>query len=778
MKTWLEQPEIELSSAFQEAIGGHPLVAQTLARRGLGSKRSDIQAARAFLDPDQYRPASPGELPGMDATVDRLEQALQRGEVILVWGDFDVDGQTATTLLVEALTRLGGKVSYHIPVRARETHGISLPVLEQILNGPEPASLLLTCDTGISAYPAVDWAQRRGVDVLITDHHELPAVLPPVFAIVNPKLLPTGHPLSSLPGVGVAYKLVEGLFEATGLRGQNERYLDLVALGIVADLAELGGEARYLLQRGLADLRRTTRIGIQALLERAEIDPEWLTEEHIAFELAPRLNAVGRLGDAQLAVELLMTEDLGNARLLALQVEGLNNERKLLTNQVFRATIAQLEAQPELLNEPVIVLSHPAWPAGVLGIVAARLVERYRKPAILIATPTGETGRGSARSVTGINIAAAIAEQAEMLAGFGGHSMAAGLSIDPASILEFRRVLGLSIARLSVVPDSTLAIDGNLPLSQFSIELASDFERLAPFGVGNPPLVMADHKLRLLKSTPVGRGEEHLLVTVEDELGNSQRIIWWQGNGLPIPEGVLDLAYTARASNFRGERAVQFEWVDWRPSEMAIEVPKPKTKFVVIDYRTEPHHLQILIGLLSQGSLQIWAEGEAVQKLAGQGIAGCTRQELLPEIPLAIWSAPPGPDELREVFEFVRPPRLVLFAVDPQADTLQGFFARLSGLVKYAIQRQGGQLHLDKLAAAMAHRRLTTRRGIDWLVGMGHITIVHEQEEMLWLVIGGQADPKVLQSALEEVTELLDEARAYRAFFTRMNTDALDYLKK
>jgi single-stranded-DNA-specific exonuclease len=774
MRTWVDLPEIQISTAFQEAIGGNPLVAQTLARRGI----DNIQVARGFLDPMHYVPASPGVLPGMDAALDRLGLALERREVILVWGDFDVDGQTATTLLVDGLTRLGGKVSYHIPVRESETHGISLPVLKQILEGPESPSLLLTCDTGISACPAVEWAQQRGVDVLITDHHELPAHLPPAFTIVNPKLLPTGHPLSSLPGVGVSYKLIEGLYSIIGQGGETESYLDLVALGIVADLAELSGDARYLLQLGLANLCKAPRIGVQALLERAEIDPKWLTEEHIAFELAPRLNAIGRLSDASLAVELLMTEDASKARLLALQVEGLNNERKFLTNQVFRAAIAQLETQPELLHEPVIVLSHPAWPAGVLGIVAARLVERYRKPAVLITTPSGETGRGSARSVAGINITAAIAEQAEMLVGFGGHSMAAGLSIDPSRVLEFRRALGSSIARQGIIPDASLGIDGHLPLAHFSIELALDMERLAPFGAGNPPLVLTAHRLQMVNATPVGRSDDHMLVTVKDELGNSHRIIWWQGNGWPKPEGFFDLAYTARASNFRGERVVQFEWIEWRPSEAAIELTLVADKIEIIDCRVEAHPFVKLKDLLKEYSLQVWAEGDAIQKLAGQGIIGYARQELMTGEPLLIWTTPPGPNELKQVLEYVKPPRLVLFAVDPQIDELERFTSRLSGLIKFVIQRQEGQIDLEKLAAGLAHRRTTARRGIDWLVGSGHIRILEEQEKYIRLDLNGQADTKIRESALEDLMRLLAEARAYRAYYTRMNTGSLEYQEK
>jgi single-stranded-DNA-specific exonuclease len=309
-------------------------------------------------------------------------------------------------------------------VRARESHGINLPVLEQLIN--QGVELLLTCDTGISAHEALDYAQSRAVPVLVTDHHDLPPSLPNALALVNPKRLPEDHPLATLPGVGVAYKLAEELYRRAGRPEASAALLDLVALGIVADLALLSGETRYLLQCGLQALRQTRRLGLQAMLELAEIAPQNLAEEHISFVLGPRLNALGRLADANRAIELLTTQDMGRARILALELEGLNAERKLLTDQVFQAAQAQIEADRSLLDEAALVLAHPAWPGGVVGIVASRLVEYYHRPVVLLSAPPGQLARGSARSVEGINITAAIAANQRLLNGFGGHPMAAG----------------------------------------------------------------------------------------------------------------------------------------------------------------------------------------------------------------------------------------------------------------------------------------------------------------------------------------------------------------
>ncbi len=521
MRTWSEPPEVSAPPSLAAAVGGHPLVAQALAHRGI----QDAESARAFLDPAAYVPSPPEELPGLAAAAGRLQDAIRRNERICVWGDFDVDGQTSTTLLVSVLRDLGADVSYHIPVRASKSHGVNLPVLQKIIESAHKPQVLLTCDTGISAHESVAYAQQSGVDVLITDHHDLPPTLPQAFCVVNPKLLPQGHPLGSLPGVGVAYKLAEYLLRHAGGVDTLERQLDLAAMGIIADLALLQGDARYLVQRGLQSLRNPHRLGLQAMLELAELDPTWLSEEHIAFVLAPRLNAMGRLSDANPVVEFLTTQDAGRARLLALEMEGLNARRKLLTDQVYQAALAQVDQDNSLLDSAALVLAHPAWPAGVLGIVASRLVERYHKPVILLASPTGELARGSARSIEGVDISAAIRAQQEMLAGFGGHPMAAGLSIEPQRIPEFRRALSRSVqAMLGQAPQRPpLQIDAYLTLDEINLELVADLERLAPFGPGNPPLVFASRGLRLLSQTPIGRDAEHLLLTVEDEHGQTRQ---------------------------------------------------------------------------------------------------------------------------------------------------------------------------------------------------------------------------------------------------------------
>ncbi len=763
MKTWIEPQEIAVPAQLQAAVGGHPLVAYTLARRGI----REAGAARAFLDAREYQPAAPTELPGMRLAVDRLAEALSQGETICVWGDFDVDGQTATTLLVSALRRLGGKVIYHIPVRASESHGINLDVLRQLLETGQLSSrgVLLTCDTGISANAAVEYAQVQGVDVVITDHHDLPPNLPPALAVVNPKLLPSTHPLAGLPGVGVAYKLAEALYQRFGLERECESFLDLAALGIVADLATQTGEVRYLLQRGLQTLRRAQRMGLRLIMELAELDPAWLTEEHISYILAPRLNALGRLADANPVVEFLSTSDEAQARPLALEMEALNPRRRLLTEQVFHAALSQIEQDASLLEQPVLVLAHAMWPAGVIGIVASQLVERFGKPTVLLSSPPGELARGSARSVEGINITAAIAAQADILAGFGGHPMAAGLAISPEHIPDFRRRLARTIREMvgEARLETTLQIDGYLPLSALSLELVCDLERLAPFGPGNPRLVLAAPRLRLTGYASVGRNEEHLLLKVEDENEQAQRVIWWQGANWPLPDGLFDLAYSVRSSNYRGQRDVQVEWVDARPvGGEAIELRRPA--FEVVDYRRHPDAAQLLQQFQAMPDVQIWGETQP----------GCLdRRALRTGKTLVIWTAPPGRAELSQVLEQVQPEKIYLVGVDPAMDQPETFLRQLVGMLKHALKREQGVADIQRLAAATAQRPAAVRAGINWLQARGYIRVVEQAGDFLRLAQGDGTPTAELAQARQVLKRTLEESAAFRTFFRKADPKAL-----
>jgi single-stranded-DNA-specific exonuclease len=753
---------------LQDAVGGHSLVATTLARLGINTP----EAARAFLDPDRYHPSPPTELPNLARAAERLERAIHDRERICVWGDFDVDGQTSTTILFSTLQDLGADVLYHIPIRAIESHGVHLPTLKRTI--ARGTDLVLTCDTGVSAHKAIIYARTQDVDVIVTDHHDLPPTLPEAYAVVNPKQLSDDHPLRELSGAGCAYKLAEALYERAGHADTSMRHLDLVTLGLVADVATMTGDTRYLVQRGLEALRHTKRLGLQVLMEIAEVRSERITEEHIGYQIAPRLNALGRLSDANPIVELLTTDDVARARTLAAELEGLNAQRKLLCDQVFQAAQAQIARDPSLLKLAALVLSHPSWPGGVIGIVAGRLASQYHRPTILISTPPDEIGRGSARSIAGCNISAAIAAQKELLIGFGGHPMAAGLGIKPEHIPAFRRALSRTIQDMcgQTIDQATLQIDAYVALSDLSLELAEEIERLAPFGAGNPPLVLAARSLSLLQESTLGRHGEHRLATVQDDEGNTQEVLWWRGAGERLPQGRFDLAYAIRTSDYRGKQKLQLEWIDARQiQEPPGHLHAPQAQAIqIVDHRKEPFPTNLLKQLREQDPhVLVWAEANARAQ-----VAGCDRNALIPTHALAIWTTPPGPTELRAGLDRAEPKVVYIFGQAPDLDEPDKFLRRLTGLIKQALQSEKqGQVSIANLAAATAQREATVRTGIDWLAARGHVLITQAVDDKMHLALGQGGTDTNLPQITHRLKTLLEETAAYRAYFDRTDKEIL-----
>jgi single-stranded-DNA-specific exonuclease len=541
--------------------------------------------------------------------------------------------------------------------------------------------------------------------------------------------------------------------------------LDLVALGLIADVALLKGETRSLVQRGIQVLRNTSRIGLRVMAELSGTSLESLTEETIGFNFAPRLNALGRLSDANPAVELLLSHDPVRARVIATQIEGLNAQRRLLTNQVYEAAEAQLREDPDLLSEPALILTNQNWPGGVVGIVANKLVERYRKPAILLNQAEDGTLRGSARSIEGLNITEAITTQKDLLLGFGGHPMAAGLALPVGRLPAFRRGLGKAIEeQLGKVirQEPTLQIDAWLGLNDINLEFADSLEALAPFGAGNPSLTMATHKVSLRSVSTIGKAREHLRLNVEDENGNVQSVLWWGGAGAELPEegSKFDIAYSLRASTFRGEKQVTLQFEEYRIIEEAPPELK-KRKVEIVDYRVQVEKLEGL-----QAETLIWAEGADKSK-------GKSRFELHPADEFAIYTTPPSPAELRFALETVKPKKVYLFGVSQVTEKPDAFLTRLAGLTKYVINQKGGKVTVGELAVATGQREGAIRLGLEWLAAGGHVSIQRDDEAILLAPGNGELNQYLQRELYLAVKGILEETAAYRLHFQRAELERL-----
>ena len=742
----------EVPQDLLEATSERSLVAQILAGRGI----DDPEEARRFLDPGAYTPAAPETLHDLVRGVERIEKAIGDNERILVWGDFDVDGQTSTSLFVSMLERLGAsRVSYHIPIREHESHGVQPQVLSRYIE--QGFDLLLTCDTGIAAVAAVALAHESGIDVIITDHHDLPDELPRAFALINPKFDGEDHPLSGLPGVGVAYKVIEALFTRAGRTAELEHCLDLVAVGIVADLALQRRDTRYLLQRGMMVLRSTERPGLLALAENAGVVPAMLNDEDIGFQLGPRLNAVGRLADANVSVPLLTTTDATQAREIADQLERLNEERKFETAVVYDSAAAQVQQEPSLRQYAALVLVNPLWHEGVIGIVASRLVEEFGKPTIMLAAPEGKPARGSARSVEGYHITRAIATQSEMLMGFGGHPMAAGLSLEAEKIEAFRRGVSKALVdqRTGRAPEPTLDIELELPLEEVTLATALELEALAPFGPGNPPVNILCRGLQIEEDRPIGKEKAHRKLVVGDGAGHQCEVLWWSSADEVLPDGRLDMVVRVRPGFFRGEQTASITLQDFERSGVAEVRERAGPEAVVIDCRAESAPEDRLAEITAAvDDLLIW--GEAVAHAGAK-----SRAELTACKTLVIWSTPPGRAEVAAAVARVKPEQIYVFAEDPGLDSYDAFTRRLGGLVKYALAQYEGQSSVPKLAGAMAHSERTVLVALEVLPAMG-VSATRETDGAILFERCPLAD---VSDGTARLRVVLDEARAFRKAF-------------
>ncbi len=763
---WVTPAEVRVPEEFRQRLNAPEVVLQTLIRRGL----NDYASAIRYIDHTKYIPTSAYELPDLDKGVQRIAEAVRSGKRIGVWGDFDVDGQTATSVLVSALRYLDAKVSYHIPVRATESHGIKLEALKIFLE--EGVEILLTCDTGITANESISYAQSREIDVVVTDHHLLPDLLPPAYALINPQRLHQDHPLAGLPGVGVAFKFAESLLEQFSKGDFSTTLHDLVALGAIADLAELYGDTRYLVQSGLANIRSSPRPTLLAMLQAAEIDREHFTEEHVSYSIAPRLNAVGRLADANPMVEFLLSEDPSLIASMVTRLEELNARRKILCDQVFNGALACLERDRSLLDQPALVLDHPEWPAGVVGIVASRLVELFHRPVILFVSPPGQPMRGSARSVEGIDIFNALTQNQSHLLSFGGHPMAAGMSLSPDNYAAFKRGLSRSVAHQASTcqVSQDLKIDNWVSPSTFSLELLRSFDSLAPFGPGNPPLLFAARSLNLIDTTPVGKLKEHLQVTVEDVGGNQTKLIWWNASRLPLPDGKFDLAYTVHSSNYRGQEGIQFEWVDFRQvNDSSPAILCPQRKIITNhDHRRSVQPFEDLKHLLTDPDTLIWCEGTFETSIPGK-----SRKDLHPAKRLVLWSIPPSLLTLQDMIKQVKPRQIYWFLQPSREFLLANFTRTLARIVKNGINSGEQEFDCTQIAVQTGLTTEIVETGLKWLASEGNITLTRRSPEKFTIILGGVKDENASQLLRQVLVESFEELSAFTAFLHRIDLDTL-----
>lgn len=555
------QPDMTLVKKIRDHLDCHPITAKVLANRNITTPAQ----ASDFFQPSLEILPSPMDLTGMAAATQRILAALEHQERIMVFGDYDADGVTATALLVDFLTCAGARVNAHIPHRIEEGYGLQPKHINQ-LAAPQRIGLIITVDCGSSSHEAVEAAKRFGIDVIITDHHNIDAP-PDALAVINPKQSGEPEILASLAGVGVAFYLAIGLRMVLRESGWWKLYRepnliaasDLVALGTIADMVPLTGVNRALVKSGLNQINKSVRPGIEALRAVCKIHQGSIGSEDIAFRLAPRINAAGRIAHANVALDMLGSSTLQTAQELAEALDHLNHRRQSIEQQIFNQIVRRVESRGDLLDRKTLLLADEGWHQGVLGIVASKLTALYHRPVVLIAVHEG-VGKGSGRSVPELNLFSALVECRHLLEKFGGHRLAAGLTVRAENIRKLQAAFETAVDKL--VPDHDAAprleIDSEIRFSQIGPQLMDELENLEPYGTDNPTPVFLARDVHVTSAAILGgRHRRMSLCQAADDSPAMDAIHFNLPQDAPRAGCFEKVAFRMQWNRFRGDKRIQ-----------------------------------------------------------------------------------------------------------------------------------------------------------------------------------------------------------------------------
>jgi single-stranded-DNA-specific exonuclease len=557
---WVVRKENKrLRDKISKSLDISPITAQLLVNRGYEGE----QEAELFLRSTLFDLPSPFLLKDMEKAIERIKRAIYKREKIAIYGDYDVDGVTSTALLYSFLSGIGANVIYYNPERLSEGYGVNFPAVEKLAR--LGVTLIISGDCGITAVREIERAKNIGVDFIVTDHHHPPSVLPPAEAILNPLQPGCSYPGKEMAGVGVVFNLAIGvrraLRDAGFFKGKEPNLgdmLDLVALGTVADCAPLTGVNRIFVKEGIARMEKPKRCGLIALKEVSGLGGE-VKALDLGFRLGPRVNASGRLASAKAAVELLVTDDLEHARSLADVLNRENSRRQQIEGEILGEAVSMLKADPKLLSGPCIVLASRSWHPGAIGIVASRLLEMYRKPVVLIAVDEEGVGKGSARSMEGVDIYELLSRGGELFMHFGGHELAAGFSIREEDIETLRLTLSGEDKESYPAYESKITIDCEIDLEDMNEALASEISLLEPFGIGNPEPVFLSRGVTVASTRVLN--DRHLSLFLrkgERSFGS----IWFNFSEIPPAGATVEMVYTPEFRMWNGKRELRLRVID------------------------------------------------------------------------------------------------------------------------------------------------------------------------------------------------------------------------
>ncbi len=699
--------EVVVSKKCIEAADGDELIAGILYRRGINTP----EEIKGFLSEDEYEPFNPSSFEGMQEALKIILKKAEENVKVCIYGDYDVDGITSTVLLKEALEPFFDHMVYHIPHRFTEGYGMNSKVIEALK--ARGVDLIITCDCGISNVQEIDLARRLGMDVVITDHHTPPDILPPANAILNPKLYGEKSPIYPLPGVGVAYMLVKALYEKVGYDMPRGQWLDLVGLGIIADVVPVLDECRYLLKKGLPYLISPERIGLEALYSVLKNNNCIIEdEEDIAFQIAPRINAAGRMDSPYLPVELLLESNWDRALEKAIQLDGLNSRRKALQNEIFEQ--AALMVEEEQKEKGILVLYHPDWHEGVLGIVAGKIAEQYKRPCIcLTLKDDGVTATGSARSVGDVSIYELLVDSKDYLKKFGGHKQAAGMSLNVENIESFTHHIQGLLPIEKGMQDSIVDIDVEAHISKIDDVMLRRIEILAPFGHEFEKPIFFSRSVEIVSQRNIGKNHKRFIFSNGDERLDG---IWWWASPI-FDNGELDkvdIVYTLGRNRGRLSLTIL-------NMEKSRDAKKAASNFlhdvVWHDLRGMP-----IDKILAQydGAL-VYYEGIGKDFKHGVDRYGIEKCETL-----VFLSIPPAPAIFREIVVSSRAKDIVLGFTDRDIVSINQFMRQLQGILKYIVRGKNGVSTIQDLSILMCVPEELIEIALEYLREAGFIDYILE----------------------------------------------------
>ena len=765
------------------------LIKRLLFSRGIKTDKEIYE----FLHPLEMTPYDPNVFVDMEKTIERLSNAVDNNEKIVIYGDFDADGVTSTSLLYKTFKYLGADVNYFIPDRDKQGHGFDTKALVKLMTTVKP-KVIISVDCGISDVEAVNFINSFKIDVIITDHHEAPEELPKAFAIINPKA-PNAldenltakdiESLTSLAGVGVAFKVAQGLLKHYNKTEFVYEILPFVAVGTISDIVPLIGENRYLVTKGLELISQGKHYGIKRLLESAGYKVEkGITSENIAFGVAPRINASGRLDTVEDAVKILISDNKQEIETSVISLNNFNKVRQELCQNMF------LEAEEMLKQEgnrnPAIILYKPEWHIGIIGIVASKLVEKYYKPAFLM-TYSEETQqfRCSARGVEGLSLYDIINANSELLDGFGGHKLAAGLyfSKEKSSFEQVKSALNKTIKEMLNGQELKpfIDVDAEVYPTDINVELVEEISQMEPFGASNPSPIFAMKNLKIKEKRLMGENKDHLRLTVQSGTCEFTCVRWQMGDISLVPGDMIDIAFHPQINEYNGNISVQLI-IDDIHSDMLKDDEPQEVGLKLYDHRKKTNILPLVNDYVknSKQNIMIFAESKAVKDLltpfSNLITKTFTREKVTPCDALMFFDYPADKETFDYIIEEARPSSIHFMNYNIKYFDDKEFLTTFIKMLRYAEHNNEGKVNFLRCSSALGKSVETVLTLLDLFEDVDFIKISEKNHEFYKIQLNEIKDlsPVLHNEKFQEVKNLIEECEKFQKNLLENDLTALD----